>query len=189
MIKTGFYGGSFDPIHIGHIALARQLLTSIPLDEIWFVVSPQNPFKINNNLLDDEKRLQMIRIALQDEKGLIASDYEFHLEKPSYTWKTLRALRKDFPDRDFSLIIGADNWLAFDRWGHPDEIISEHEIFVYPRENYPIDERKLPHNVHFFDAKLYPVSSTCIREKVKEGKSIQGLVPDSIADLVRKYYK
>ena len=142
MIKTGFYGGSFDPIHIGHIALARQLLTSIPLDEIWFVVSPQNPFKINNNLLDDEKRLQMIRIALQDEKGLIASDYEFHLEKPSYTWKTLRALRKDFPDRDFSLIIGADNWLAFDRWGHPDESmrsLSTHgKTIRLTNGNYPI---------------------------------------------------
>lgn len=187
--SIGVFGGSFNPIHTGHIHLARQILKRVQLDEVWFMVSPLNPFKKDaNDLLDDQLRLQIAEKALEGEDGLQASDYEFHLPKPSYTWSTLQHLSDDFPYYKFSLIIGADNWLAFDKWAKPDFILSHYNVIVYPREGYAIDKSSLPDSVRFVDTELYPVSSTEIRQRVREGKSIDGLVPESIVTLVEQYY-
>ena len=112
MIKTGIFGGSFNPIHNGHISLAKQLKEKAGLDEVWLMVSPQNPMKQQADLLSDEVRLQMVRLALEHETGIVASDYEMHLPKPSYTWNTLQALSRDYPDRQFMLMIGGDNWAS-----------------------------------------------------------------------------
>lgn len=189
MTRTGIFGGSFNPIHTGHIALARQLMDRAALDEVWFVVSPLNPFKTQaTDLLADDLRLMLTRKALQGEPGLVASDYEFHLPRPSYMWNTLQHLSEDYPDRQFVLLIGADNWLAFDRWAHAADILAHYELAVYPREGYIIDAATLPPSVHLVDTPLYPVSSTLIRQRLLVGAGIEGLVPESIADDVRRLY-
>lgn len=189
MIKTGIYGGSFNPIHNGHIALARTLLTTKQVDEVWFLVSPQNPLKRNSFLLDDNKRLEMVRMALKDEPGMTASNYEFNLPLPSYMFNTLSHLSADYPQRSFSLIIGADNWLCFDRWAHAREIMDNYNILVYPRPGAPIEKGTLPPHVTLLNTPLYNISSTQIRQRIAKGESIEGLVPPSIMSMALKYYK
>ena len=187
-MRIGIYGGSFNPIHKGHIALAKQILRRARLDEVWFMVSPLNPFKVADaDLLDDQQRLAMAQKALAQEIGLRACDYEFHLPRPSYTWDTLQALRRDYPDHEFVLGIGADNWLKFERWYHADDLLRNFEIVVYPREDSPIDASTLPANVTLVDTRLYRMSSTDIRQRIREGRPIKRLVPAAIQDDVAVY--
>ncbi|MDD5861193.1 MAG: nicotinate (nicotinamide) nucleotide adenylyltransferase [Prevotella sp.] len=190
--RVGLFGGSFNPIHVGHIALAKALRKEGGLDEVWFLVTPQNPWKQQTDLLDDEERLTLVRDAVRGEDGLVASDYEFHLPKPSYTLHTLRALRKDYPDTEFVLLIGGDNWAAFDHWYGYEEILRDYKIIVYPREEHPVDP-PLPHGlpirgVEIVHTPLLPVSSTLIRERVRAGAPIHGLVPEAIEKRVIKAY-
>ena len=188
--RIGVFGGSFNPIHKGHIALARQILRKAQLEEVWFLVTPLNPFKkAAADLLDDRLRLEMTREALLGEEGLLASDYEFHLPKPSYTWDTLQHLSKDYPEKQFVLIIGADNWQEWNKWYHAEDILRCHEVVVYPREGFPVDESSLPKGVRFVNTELYKMSSTDIRKRVREGRGIARLVPKGILDLVKKYYR
>ena len=128
--KTGIYGGSFNPIHNGHIAIAKRMLEEAGLDEIWLIVSPQNPLKAADSLLDDQLRLDMTQHALAPYPQLTASDYEFRLPRPSYMWHTLQHLSADYPDREFTLLIGADNWAVFDRWYHASDIIAHYPIAI-----------------------------------------------------------
>ena len=188
--RIGIFGGSFNPVHTGHICLARQLLTAVSLDEIWFMVSPLNPFKQDfTDLLPDDVRLGLTREALKDEPCMQASDYEFSLPRPSYMWNTLAHLSYDYPQYSFTLIVGADNWLAFDRWAHHDFIQQHYDIAVYPRKGYDIDTESLPSHVKLVQAELYPFSSTDIRTMVHQGQSIKGLVPDSILSKVKRLYR
>ena len=181
--KVGIYGGSFNPIHRGHIALARQMLRKAHLDEVWFLVSPLNPFKqASTDLLDDQTRLLLTRQALADEPRLLASDYEFHLPRPSYSWDTLQALSRDYPEHEFVLVIGADNWLAFDRWYHAEDILDSYPIVIYPREGCPIDAATLPPTVQLVKTRLYNVSSTDIRRRIREGRPVRRLLPPAIHD-------
>ena len=175
MIRTGIFGGSFNPIHNGHISLARQLLEKAELDEVWLMVSPQNPLKATADLLDDESRMEMARLAVAGKKGIIASDYEMHLPKPSYTWNTLQALKQDYPDRECVLMIGGYNWALFDKWYRADDIRNEFQIIVYPRRGCEggID-----------GLELIDISSTEIRERIKAGKSIKQLVPKAVAEYI-----
>jgi len=187
--KIGIFGGSFNPIHKGHIAMAHKLLRKEHLDEIWFVVSPLNPFKTAAaDLLADDLRLDMTQKALADEPHLKASDYEFHLPKPSYTWDTLRHLSVDYPGDQFTLLIGADNWSAWDRWCHTDDILKYYEVVIYPRKDHPVDVASLPKGVSLAEMRLYEVSSSDIRKKVQAGESVADLVPEKILPLVEKYY-
>ena len=178
-MKTGIFGGSFNPIHNGHIALAKAALEQCGLDEVWLMVSPQNPLKQETDLLADNLRYEMVQQALQGVDGIVASDYEFHLPKPSYTWNTLQHLSKDYPNRQFTLIIGGDNWAHFERWRRWKDILRHYNVAVYPRDQY----------IGTFDAPLLDVSSTEIRQRIASGEGIQGMVPDSIVPLVEKYYK
>ena len=178
MIKTGIFGGSFNPIHNGHISLARQLRKKAGLDEVWLMVSPQNPLKASADLLDDEIRMEMARLAVEDEEGIKASDYEMHLPKPSYTWNTLQALKQDYPDREFVLMIGGDNWALFDKWYRADDIRENFQIIVYPRRGS---------KGGIEDLELIDISSTEIRERIKAGKRIDHMVPKAVAEYITKH--
>lgn len=189
MARIGIYGGSFNPIHRGHIALAKLFLQAMNLDDVWFLVSPQNPFKeYAGDMLSDEKRLKLVQLAIANEPHLIATDYELKLPTPSYTWRTLQALSRDYPSAEFVLLIGADNWLSFDRWYHGQDIIDHYPIAIHPRRHYPIDATTLPPTVTLLDTPLYDISSTEIRSRVHQGLPIDGMVSEEIVPLVIKYY-
>ena len=191
-MRIGLFGGSFNPIHNAHIALASTICEQARLDEVWFMVSPQNPLKQAEDLLDENERYEMVKLALESEaKILKASNYEFHLERPSYTWKTLRALKNDFPQHEFSLIIGGDNWVRFPRWAHNEEILANHHIYIYPREDSEIDEATLPENVHLIHTPKINITSTMLREMVRNGKDISAFVPEKVAKAIadNNYYK
>ena len=184
-MRVGLFGGSFNPIHNAHIALASTICEQARLDEVWFMVSPQNPLKQAQDLLDENERYEMVKLALDSqEKVLKASNYEFHLERPSYTWKTLRALKQDFPQHEFSLIIGGDNWVRFPRWAHSEEILANHHIYIYPREDSEIDEATLPKNVHLIHTPKINITSTMLREMVRNGKDISAFVPEKVAKAI-----
>ena len=183
-IRTVIFGGSFDPIHVGHLSLASEVVASGLADEVWFLVSPQNPHKEACRLSDENVRMQMVRLAIEGNENFKASDFEFTLPRPSYTINTLSALEKAFPDREFVLLIGADNWEKFDRWYRHEEILARYEIIVYPRENSLKPE--LPAGVTWLSAKLHDVSSTQIRELVAKGCSISGLVVSAVQVFIDK---
>jgi nicotinate-nucleotide adenylyltransferase len=180
MKKVAIFGGSFNPIHTGHIALAQAVQQQCGLDEVWLMVSPQNPLKRNDaDLLDDSLRFEMAQKALEGVEGVKACDSEFHLPKPSYTWNTLQNLTKDYPDCIFTLLIGGDNWAHFQRWRHWKDILWHHDVIVYPRDEYQ----------GTISVPLLLVSSTEIRQKIRAGESIKGLVPDGVIPLVEQYYR
>ena len=183
-MRTGIYGGSFNPIHRAHVRLAKTILRQAHLDEVWFVVSPQNPFKRNLQLLDDDKRLQLVSLALRRTPRLKACDYEFHLPRPSYMHTTLTSLAADYPDRQFVLIIGADNWVRFNEWYRADDILAQFDIVIYPREGAPVDPSTLPPRVTLVDTPLINMSSTDIRERIRQGKSISRFVPRAAEELI-----
>ena len=189
-MKIGVFGGSFNPIHVGHISLAKQLLRLAELDEVWLMVSPQNPLKQGHaDLLDDRVRYQMVRIAVHGEAGIVASDYELHLPKPSYTWNTLQHLKVDYPDNTFVLLIGGDNWQMFSRWYRADDILRNYQIVVYPRRGSHINKASLPANVTVVDTELLDVSSTEVRQLARQGRDVSAYVPKAIVPLVHRYWE
>lgn len=189
--KIGIFGGTFNPVHNGHLALANYLCEYCGLDELWFMVTPCNPFKKSDVLLPDYERLEMVSAAIAGYEKFRASDFEFGLPKPSYTVDTLAALRRTYPDCEFVLVIGADNYAAFDKWRNPEEIIRNHRIIVYGRPGYDIDKSALPENVTAPDIPLIEISSTFIRESVAKGLDVRYFVHPEVWKLIvdRKYYQ
>lgn len=186
-MNIGLFGGSFNPIHNGHVRLAKSLLQKAALDEVWFLVSPQNPFKQNQQLLDDDKRLQLVRLALKEEPQLMASDFEFHLPKPSYTWNTLQALEQEYPGKKFTLLIGGDNWEAFDKWYRYEDILKRYPIIVYPRQGSKVSDVKFQDSdIQIVETPLINISSTQIRQRLQEGKSVRGLVNTEVAMVIEQ---
>lgn len=175
-LKTGIFSGSFNPIHIGHLALANYLCEYEGLDEIWFMVSPQNPLKAQADLWSDDFRLKLVQLSIADYPPFRASDFEFHLPRPSYSVHTLEKLHEAYPDRDFHFIIGSDNWLRFDRWYQSERIIRENKIIIYPRPGFPVEEDKLPETVRLVYSPEFEISSTFIRDALSEGKDIRYFV-------------
>ena len=188
-MKVGLYFGSFNPIHVGHVELAKYLLHSTSLDEIWFVVSPQNPLKQTEKLLCDDMRLAMVRMAVADVPNMKICDVEFHLSKPSYTIDTLTYLSKNYPSSDFTLIIGSDNVPTFNKWKNYLEILKRYSIIVYPRQFSDISkERKdYPQMIFMEGAPLFKFSSTEVRENIRQGKNFESMVDALVFDFIQKY--
>ena len=178
-IRTALLGGTFNPLHNGHLTIARSVLEQGLADEVWMLITPCNPWKKDQQLLDDRLRYDMVSEAVKDLEGISASDYEFKLPKPSYTADTLRHISADYPDREFILTIGADNWVKFNEWREYDFILANYPIIVYPRKNYPIEN--LPKNATLLDCPLMDISSTQIRQILKDGNPIDKNVPASVA--------
>ena len=171
--KTGIFSGSFNPIHIGHLALANYLCEFSELDEIWFMVSPHNPLKERADLWSDELRLQLVKLAIEDYPHFRASDFELKLPQPSYTIHTLDCLKATYPEQEFYLIIGSDNWSIFNCWFQYERIIAENSILIYPRPGYPVSAENLPPTVHLEDTPVFEISSTFIRQALAEGRDIR----------------
>ncbi len=177
-MKIGIFGGSFDPIHEGHVNLAKYVLDHTDLDEVWLMVSPLNPLKPQGYVATNEQRLEMARLALEGISGIRVSDFEFHLPIPSYTYKTLTELKKSYPQHDFRLIIGGDNWADFQRWRNPQEILSDFGIIIYPRPGETIPatpqnaKRKTQNAIILTAAPQMPISSTQIRQMIKSDPKV-----------------
>ena len=180
--RTVIFGGSFDPIHLGHLALAGEVCARGLADEVWFMVSPQNPHKQGCALTDEYVRLSMVQLAVEGNPFFKACDFEFGLPRPSYTINTLEALEKHFPDREFVLLIGADNWEKFDRWYKGDEILERYSVIVYPRGGEEVPQ--LPQSVVWLPAALYDVSSTAVRAAVVSGQDISHMVPPAVGQYI-----
>lgn len=188
--RVGLYFGSFNPIHIGHLIIANFMVQLNEIDEVWFVVTPENPHKKKKNLLEDFHRLAMVRIAVEQNTKLKANDIEFNLPKPSYTTYTLQALKEKYPKNKFTLIMGEDNLRTLHKWKNYDYLISNYSIIVYPRV-YTIQEQKkleketsnglidLP-NVSLSAAPIMKISSSFIRNMLKEGKDVRYLLSEPV---------
>lgn len=179
-MRTAIFGGSFNPLHRGHIALADFVVQGGWTDEVWLLVSPQNPLKAAAGLLPEQLRLALAQQATENYDRIKVSDFEFHLPRPSFTYKTLAALRESHPDRSFQILIGADNWSCFNRWAHHEELLRDYELLVYPRQGYDIHTASLPPNVRFVPAPLFPFSSTQLREMLLRGEDLSGILPQEI---------
>lgn len=187
VIMTGLFFGSFNPIHKGHLQIAQYLIEHHLTDHILFVVSPQNPFKKAGDLLDAQKRIELVQKAIAGDNHMDASSIEFSLPKPSYTIDTLKQLSKVYPGRRFALVMGEDNLQNFHLWREYETICENYTVFVYPRPGNFIQRIQYP-NIHLIDAPLFPVSSTEIREKIRAGEDITPFVPAEIHDLILNYY-
>lgn len=186
MKQVGLLFGSFNPLHIGHLALANYILEYEEPDEIWMMVTPQNPFKVSDDLLDENLRLDIIRLAIQAEPRFKASNFEFSLPRPSFTIDTLDALSDQYGDHRFSVIMGADNLLAIDKWKEPQRLIDQYPLLVYPRPGYDLSGARKHPNIHIIKAPLFDISSTMIRESLKAHKNLRYLLPHGVYDYIKE---
>lgn len=212
MKKVGLFGGSFNPVHLGHTALAAYVCEQGLVDEVWMMVSPQNPLKQNLELLDEQHRLAMMQLAVVPYPALKACDFEFHLPRPSYTYHTLQALRAAYPDYSFSLIIGEDNWQNFHRWYRGEEILRETPVIVYPREEdkrssaqssefeVQSSEERIPVELSaapqfsIFNSQLsilkspplFPYSSTEVRAALAEDKDVSTMLHPDVEAYIKQ---
>ena len=185
--KVGIFGGSFNPVHIGHVSLAKNLLEGGLLDELWMMVSPLNPLKTGaGNIIDFDRRLDMARIAVEGIPGLKVSDFERELPVPSYTVDTLSLLEKHYPECQFCLVIGADNWTVFDKWYRYKDILQRYEVLVYSRPGSDLADADLPEGVKLVEMELYDVSSTDIRRKIKQGEDVSQLLPEGVLEYIKE---
>lgn len=184
-------GGSFNPVHIGHLIIADFIRQHAGLDEVWLTLSPLNPLKESpSELIDDRERLKMLEIACENTKAIKACAIELSLPRPSYTASTLAVLSKSHQDTTFSLIIGSDNWLIFDKWKNHEEILRDFNIIVYPRQGYTVQGRT-PDNVSIIDAPTIELSSTFIRQQIRKGYDMNLFLPGGVGNYImsKKLYQ
>src|SRR4030095_14927562 len=189
-MNIGLYFGSFNPIHTGHLIIANHVLNETLIDKIWFIVSPQNPFKESRTLLNEFDRLHLVRLAVQDDNRIKCSEIEFNLPKPSYTSNTLAFLSEKYPEHKFSIIMGSDSYQNIDKWKNFESIISNYPIYVYKREGHEIKKSLAKHPI-ILNAPIIQISASQIREHIKSGKSIRYVVPEIVREEIetRKFYK
>ncbi len=190
-MNVGLFFGSFNPIHVGHLIIANIMVESADLDEIWFVISPQNPFKKSSrSLIHEFDRIDMVERAIEDNSVFKASDIEFHLPKPSYTIDTLVNLSEKYPTYSFNLIIGEDNLAAFKKWKNSGAILDNYTLLVYPRPYAKQSELRHHPKVKLVEAPLIDISATFIRKCIKNQKSVRYLIHDKVYQFIqdRKLY-
>ncbi len=189
-MKIGLYFGSFNPVHVAHLIVANHILNESDIEKIWFVVSPQNPFKAESNLLNEYHRLHLVKLATEDDNRIKASDIEFNLPKPSFTTTTLAYLKERNPEHEFCIIMGSDSFQNLHKWKNYEVIVKEYDIYVYLRPGFEVTNH-VNAKLHIVDAPLLQLSATRIRQSIKEGKSIRYLVPDNVREEIEKggYYK
>lgn len=184
--KIGLFFGSFNPIHIGHLIIANYMTNYTELDEVWFVVSPQNPFKEKRSLGNMYDRLEMVNLAIENTENLKASDIEFKLPQPSYTIDTLMHLGEKYPTKDFFLIMGEDNLTDLPKWKNADIILRDYKIIVYPRPGYDGGQLKNHPSVIMTKSPVMELSSTFLRRAIKDAKNIKFYTPDKVIDFIAK---
>jgi len=194
MKKIGLFFGSFNPIHIGHLILGNYILENSDMEELWFVVSPQNPFKDKKSLLNDHNRLDMVQLAVKNYPKMRASNVEFSLPKPSYTIDTLTYLKEKYPHYSFALIMGEDNLDSLPKWKNFEKLITDYHIIVYPRtfEGEKKDHEYLQHeNISLVNAPIIELSATEIRNMIKEGKNVRPMLPPEVFEYLdgSSFYK
>ena len=187
-MKIGIFGGSFNPIHSGHAIIAHHIISSGAVDRLWFMVSPVNPLKVGHvQQVADTDRLRMAEMVTRPLENVETSAFEFTMPKPSYTIDTLNALQAKFPDDEFYLVTGADNWVIFDRWRNSKEILAKYHLLVYPRLGYDVvipDD--LRDRVTLVDAPIIELSSTEVRERLAQGLSVRYYVPDEVLGYIER---
>jgi nicotinate-nucleotide adenylyltransferase len=188
-MKIGLYFGSFNPVHNGHLIIASHILNSTDLNQVWLIVSPQNPLKKSSSLLNEYHRLHLVKSAIDGEKNIKASSIEFQLPKPSYTIDTLTHLKEKYPQHDFAIIMGSDSFKNIQKWKNYQVLLKEYTTYIYTRPGFEI--KNTENNIIISDAPLIEISSTRIRELLKAGKSIRYLVPDIVKEEIESnnYYK
>ena len=198
MKKIGLFFGSFNPIHIGHLILANYILEHSDMQELWFVVSPQNPFEEKKSLLNDHNRLDMVQLAIKNYQKMRASNVEFSLPTPSYTIDTLTYLQEKHPDYSFSLIMGEDNLGSLHKWKNYDLLLQNYQVIVYPRifgedisSSPNVTQLKNHHNIHKIDAPIIELSATEIRDMIKSGKNVRPMLPPEVFEYLdgSSFYK
>ena len=198
MKKIGLFFGSFNPIHIGHLILANYILEHSDMQELWFVVSPQNPFKDKKSLLKDHNRLDMVQLAIKNYQKMRASNVEFSLPTPSYTIDTLTYLQEKHPDYSFSLIMGEDNLGSLHKWKNYELLLQNYQVIVYPRifgedisSSPNVTQLKNHHNIHKIDAPIIELSATEIRDMIKSGKNVRPMLPPEVFEYLdgSSFYK
>lgn len=188
-MNIGLFFGSFNPVHIGHLIIANFVVNNTKADEVWLVVSPQNPFKKKNDLLDEKIRLHLVNIAISDNPKLKVSDIEFDLPRPSYTDNTLTNLRQKYPDHTFFVIMGSDSLQTIERWKDSAKLLKENVFMVYERPSFSIATAL--ENVKILKAPLLNISATDIRKAIRKGQSIRYLVPERVLQEIEEkgYYR
>lgn len=183
-MKIGLFFGSFNPIHTGHLIIANHFVTRSSLDEVWLIISPQNPFKNKSSLLDEKHRLYMANMAVEDNYSIRASNVEFHLPQPSYTIDTLTYLKEQYPNHEFHLLMGSDNLAGIHKWKNASQLLANYHIMVYVRPGSEEVEIPVGSNVSFMEAPLLNISSTYIRTSIANKHSIRYLVPEKVAEYI-----
>ena len=187
-MKIGIMGGSFNPIHVGHAIIANYISQHTDLDQLWLMVSPENPFKSGMKMAGEMHRLRMTELVTSRLDNVVTSAFEFTLPRPSYTIDTLNALQQKFPDDELYLVIGADNWVAFDRWRSHQEIVEKYHIIIYPRQGYEVAiPEELKSRVQLVNAPLIEVSSSYIREQLANEGNACFYVPDEVMAYIERH--
>jgi len=185
-MRVGLYFGSFNPVHCGHLIIANHILNESDLEKIWFIVSPQNPFKTGTSLLNEYTRFHLLKIATEDDPRIKISDIEFTLPRPSYTSTTLSHLQDKYPSHQFSIIMGSDSFQNIHKWNNHEFIVNNYPIYVYRRMGFEIDNH-VKAQLKPVDAPLLQISATQIRQFIKTGKSIRYMVPEKVREEIEKY--